>query len=187
MVFNGPELYVTGTGFKGNIKEKTVNIFSKVVTKVKSETNNTLFDSKGKDSSAITKLSLPPEKTKLTINSRKCDFNFLTNQVIYTKNVVGAGKGFTLNTSKLIINYQVKKGVRSVKDILALGEVVIKKEHKTATSQKAYLVTDTKNITLTGDPIIIEKDNTLKGDKIVYNYETEKTDISAASGKYSTK
>lgn len=183
MVFDGPDLYITGKGFKGDIAKKRIFIFSQIVTKVKKGAESNLIEVNKKSSKRV-KDSSSGNKTDLTINSGKCDFDFLKNQVVYTKNVIARGKNFTLNTNTLIINYEIKNGVRSLKDILASGSVRITNENKVATSGKAYLLTSSKEIILTKEPVMNENENIIKGEKIIYNYLTKKTQVRGASGKY---
>lgn len=175
LTFDGPDLLITGKGFTGEINKKTISILNNVVTTVKKNSNSKLIETKKTNSNI-----------KLQITSRSCLFNFKNNTATYSTEVVGTGKKIKLSANKVDVFYEIINGERSIKEILALGSVKIEKGTKHSLSNRALLIAAQKEIILTGDPSLRENGNTIKGEKIVYNYLTEKFKVLSAKGIYNT-
>ena len=173
----GPEIVLSGRGFRGDLTGRTFSIFKDVSTEVRKHNSKTLL--------GLRKNRLKKE-INLKISSGRCNFDTQANKATYSKGVIAKGSGFHITSSKMIINYELQNQRRSVKTVLALGRVRIHRGEKSSSSEKALLETSTRRIVLTGEPALTDRNNVVKGEKIVYNYFTEKFQVLSATGEYAS-
>jgi LPS export ABC transporter protein LptC/lipopolysaccharide transport protein LptA len=176
VTIEGPDIELNGIGFEGEVLKRKFSIFNKVITNI----NDT---KPGK----LLKLEKKKESIQLKVTAGKCEFYLLKNTIIYYQNVIGTGNGFLIKADNLKVVYQDKNDIRGIKEIFATGNVTINKDGKHSESDEAYLSTLNNNITLKGNPSIKEKNNVIRGNVIVYNYETKKMQINTANGIYKSE
>lgn len=100
----------------------------------------------------------------MVITSRHMEADKLGDKVTFTGDVVLKKEGMTLYSDSMIVFYDVPtKGVREIE---ALGNVVVRKEGRVALSNKASYYSREEKIVLTGDARIIENENQLGGERI---------------------
>lgn len=70
----------------------------------------------------------------------------------------------TLSSDSMIVFYDPPG--KGIKQIEALGNVIVRKEGRVAHSKRAFYYSKEEKIVLTGDARIVEKDNQLGGERI---------------------
>ena len=116
------------------------------------------------------------KKTKednIPINISSNNVKYLKNgqQVIFEGNVVVTKGDFSMSSDQLLATLDVNR--KRILSIEATGHVTIMYLTKYATCDKAdYLIPEGK-IVLTGNPIIKDVSNVIKGDKIIYFVKTQ--------------
>jgi LPS export ABC transporter protein LptC/lipopolysaccharide transport protein LptA len=173
VVLEGPSVLLKGQGLRGKVEKRTISLLKDVTTEIKNSKPDKLI-----------KISKNTKDLNISISAQKCLFDINANTAIYENNVSGIGNGFEIHANKAVIKYSIVNNVQSIENILAEGKVTITKDNKTSRSDKAELVPKNYTLVLTGNPSINENNNKINGDKIVYNYMTEKIEIESASGVY---
>jgi lipopolysaccharide export system protein LptA len=104
------------------------------------------------------------KREPMVITSRHMEADKLGDKVTFTGDVVLKKEGMTLYSDSMIVFYDVPtKGVREIE---ALGNVVVRKDGRVALSNKASYFSREEKIVLTGDARIIENENQLGGERI---------------------
>jgi lipopolysaccharide export system protein LptA len=104
------------------------------------------------------------KREPMVITSRKMEADKLGDRVTFTGDVVLKKEGMTIYSDSMIVFYDVPK--KSIGEIEALGNVVVRKEGRVALSNRASYYSSEEKIVLTGDARIIENENQLGGDRI---------------------
>ncbi|MDH4163373.1 MAG: lipopolysaccharide transport periplasmic protein LptA [Nitrospirota bacterium] len=100
----------------------------------------------------------------IVITAERMEADKLDDTVVFIGQVVLKKEAMTLNCDYLTVHYDTPaKGIR---DIEALGSVVVTKEGRVALANKAVYYSNEEKIVLTGDARIIENDNQLGGERI---------------------
>ena len=100
----------------------------------------------------------------IVITAERMEADKLGDTVVFIGQVVLKKEAMTLNADYLTVHYDTPaKGIR---DIEALGSVMVTKEGRVALANKAVYYSNEEKIVLTGDARIIENDNQLGGDRI---------------------
>ena len=106
----------------------------------------------------------PAAREPIAITANRMDADKLGDIVRFSGSVVLKKENMTLNSDYLVVYYDPpSKGVREIE---ALGNVVVTKEGRVALANKAIYYSSEEKIVLTGDARIIENENQLGGDKI---------------------
>jgi len=100
----------------------------------------------------------------MVITSSRMDADKLGDRVTFNGDVVLKKEGMTLSADTMIIYYDV--GAKSVREIGASGNVMVRKDGRVALSTNASYYNKEEKIVLTGDARIIENENELGGEKI---------------------
>jgi lipopolysaccharide export system protein LptA len=104
------------------------------------------------------------KREPVVITSSHMEADKLGDQVTFTGDVVLKKEGMTLYSDSMIVFYdEPTKGIREIE---ALGNVVVRKEGRVALSNKALYYSREEKIVLTGDARIIENENQLGGERI---------------------
>jgi len=104
------------------------------------------------------------EREPLVITSTRMEADKLGDKVTFLGAVTLKKEGMTLTSDSMIVFYDV--GTKAIREIEAYGNVVVRKEGRTAFSNKASYYSDEEKVILTGDARIIENENQLGGEKI---------------------
>jgi lipopolysaccharide export system protein LptA len=107
---------------------------------------------------------LQAAREPLVITSNHMEADKLGDTVTFTGNVTLKKEGMTLTSDSMIVFYDA--GSKSIREIEAYGNVVVRKEGRVALSNKASYYSNEEKIILTGDARIIENENQLGGEKI---------------------
>jgi lipopolysaccharide export system protein LptA len=104
------------------------------------------------------------KREPMVITSSHMEADKLGEKVTFTGDVVLKKEGMTLYSDSMIVFYDVP--TKGVKEIEALGNVVVRKEGRVALSNRASYYSREEKIVLTGDARIIENENQLGGERI---------------------
>lgn len=104
------------------------------------------------------------KREPMAITSRHMEADKLGDKVIFTGDVVLKKEGMTLYSDSMIVFYDVP--TKDIREIEALGNVVVRKEGRVALSNRASYYSREEKIVLTGDARIIENENQLGGERI---------------------
>lgn len=121
-------------------------------------------------------------KKPITIVSDRMDSESEKNNsvVLFSGNVV-AEEDFILCSDRLTVRYGEDK---EISEITAKGNVVILKEEKTAVSENAVYNKGTRVVVLTGNAIVKQAADTVRGERISFNLDQEKATVEGgASGR----
>jgi lipopolysaccharide export system protein LptA len=100
----------------------------------------------------------------IVITSGRMEADKLGDKITFTGDVVLKKEGMTLYSDSMIVFYDVP--TKAMKEIEALGNVVVRKEGRVALSNRAIYDNAEEKIVLTGDARIIENENQMGGDRI---------------------
>jgi lipopolysaccharide export system protein LptA len=104
------------------------------------------------------------KREPVVLTSRRMDADKLGDKVTFTGDVILKKEGMTVYSDSMVVFYDApSKGVREIE---ALGNVVVRKDGRVALSNHASYYSSEEKIVLTGDARIIENDNQLGGDRI---------------------
>jgi lipopolysaccharide export system protein LptA len=104
------------------------------------------------------------DREPLVITSTRMEADKLGDKVTFLGNVTLKKEGMTLTSDSMIVFYDV--GSKAIREIEAYGNVIVRKEGRTAFSNKASYYSAEEKVVLTGDARIIEKENQLGGERI---------------------
>jgi lipopolysaccharide export system protein LptA len=100
----------------------------------------------------------------MVVTSARMEADELGNTVTFVGDVTLKKEAMTLTSDHVVVFYDpATKGVREIE---ALGNVVVRKEGRVAQANKAIYYSKDEKIVLTGDARINENDNQLGGERI---------------------
>ncbi len=113
------------------------------------------------------------DREPLVITSNTMEADKFGDTVTFAGNVVLKKSGMTLTSDSMTVFYDVKTKV--IREIDAYGNVVVRKEGRTAFSNKAFYYSREEKIVLTGDARIVENENQLDGETITLFLHDERS------------
>jgi lipopolysaccharide export system protein LptA len=117
---------------------------------------------------AVPALAAPPVKKDaepIVITSNRMEAEKLGEKVTFTGKVELKKEGMTVTSDEMVVFYD--PGSKNIREIVARGNVVVRKEGRVALANLATYSLLEEKIVLTGDARIIEKENQLGGEKII--------------------
>jgi lipopolysaccharide export system protein LptA len=109
-----------------------------------------------------------PEKGSrepIVVTSKRMEANQLGDTVTFIDDVVLKKEAMTLNADRLVVHYD--RAVKGVREIEALGKVIVTQEGRVAMGEKAVYYSREERLVLTGDARIVENENQLGGERII--------------------
>jgi lipopolysaccharide export system protein LptA len=104
------------------------------------------------------------DREPMVVTSTRMEADELGNTVTFVGDVILKKEAMTLTSDHLVVLYDpASKGVREIE---ALGNVVVRKEGRIAHANKAIYYSKDEKIVLTGDARINENENELGGERI---------------------
>jgi len=100
----------------------------------------------------------------MVVTSDRMEADQLGSTVTFISDVTLKKETMTLTSDRLVVHYDPPS--KSVREIEAVGNVVVRKEGRVALANKAVYYSREEKIVLTGEPRIIENENQLGGDRI---------------------
>ncbi len=104
------------------------------------------------------------KREPIVITSARMEADNLGERVTFAGDVILKKEGMTLYSDSVNVIYD--SGTKAIREIEALGNVVVRKEGRVAIANRALYYSSEEKIVLTGDARIIENDNQLGGDRI---------------------
>ncbi|HEY4707691.1 MAG TPA: lipopolysaccharide transport periplasmic protein LptA [Thermodesulfobacteriota bacterium] len=114
----------------------------------------------------------------VTVTSDSMEASANENRVVFKGNVV-AVEDFTLCSDELQIMYDNNKEVSQIE---AAGNVRIFQDQKTSTSSKAVYDRKERVIVLTGEPLVRQCSDTIKGDRITVYLDKDNALVESGGG-----
>jgi len=128
--------------------------------------------------SGASKASKDTPRKPVTVTSDTMEASTNENRVVFKGNVV-AVEDFTLCSDELQIMYDNNKEVSQIE---AAGSVRIFQGQKTSTSNKAVYDRKERIIVLTGDPLVRQCSDTIKGDRITVYLDKDNALVESGDG-----
>jgi len=100
----------------------------------------------------------------MVVTSDRMEADQLGSTVTFISDVTLKKETMTLTSDRLVVHYDPPS--KSVREIEAVGNVVVRKEGRVALANKAVYYSREEKIVLTGEPRIIENENQLGGERI---------------------
>jgi len=116
----------------------------------------------------------------IDILSDTVEANQKQNTIIFKGNVVAKQEDITLYTNTLVVINEPE--TKKIKEVQAIGNVKIVQQERRATSQKAIFFQNDNKVILEGDVVIREGDNVIRGEKVTYYLNEEKSIIEGGKG-----
>ena len=104
------------------------------------------------------------KREPIVVTSARMKADKLGERVTFSGEVTLKKEAMTLNSDSVTVFYDA--GTRAIREIEALGNVVVRKEGRIAYANRALYYSKEEKIVLTGDARIVEKDNQLGGERI---------------------
>ena len=119
-------------------------------------------------------------RAPIDITSDTVEADQKTNTVIFKGNVVAKQEDTTLWANTLTILYD--QTTKKIKEIIATGNVKVVKVERRATSQKATFDQGKNKVTFDGDAVVREGANVIRGERITYYVEEERSVVEPVKG-----
>jgi lipopolysaccharide export system protein LptA len=119
-------------------------------------------------------------RAPIDITSDTVEADQKTNTVTFKGNVVAKQEDTTLYANTVIINYD--QNTKKLKEIIAVGNVKVVQLDRRATGQKATFDQDKNKIVLDGDAVIREGTNVIRGERITFYVEEERSVVEGGKG-----
>lgn len=111
------------------------------------------------------RFEIKDKNQSIVINSDHLEGDNEKNVVRFSGNVIAKKGDVTIHSESISIIYDTAS--KSVKELVAEGGVKITQGNRIATGEKAVFANSRDKITLTGNPMVCEGDNIIKGAKII--------------------
>ena len=109
--------------------------------------------------------SVTKEAEPIVITSNRMEAEKLGEKVTFSGNVELKKEGMTVTSDQMVVFYD--PGSKNIREIVARGNVVVRKEGRIALANVATYSLREEKIVLTGDARIIENENQVGGQKII--------------------
>lgn len=119
-------------------------------------------------------------RAPIDITSDTVEADQKTNTVVFKGNVVAKQEDTTLYANTLTIVYDAS--AKKLKEIIAVGNVKVVQLERRATSQKATFDQDKNEVILDGDAVVREGANVIRGERIIYYVDEERSVVEPLKG-----
>ena len=102
------------------------------------------------------------------------------NKVTFKGNVVAKQEDVTLYANTLVVIYD--PDTKKMKEVIAIGNVKVVQLDRRATGQKATFDQDKNKVILDGDAVVREGTNVVRGERITFYVEEERSVVEPAKG-----
>jgi lipopolysaccharide export system protein LptA len=119
-------------------------------------------------------------RAPIDITSDTVEADQKQNTVTFKGNVVAKQEDTTLYANTLIIYYD--PDTKKLKEIMAVGNVKLVQLERRATSDKATFQQEENRIVLDGEAVVREGENVIRGERIIYYVDQEKSVVEGGKG-----
>jgi lipopolysaccharide export system protein LptA len=123
---------------------------------------------------------LMSSRSPIEITSDALEANQKENVVTFSGNVIAKQEEMTIYTNKLVVNYDPE--TKKIGEIQALGNVKVVMGDRRATGQKATFFQNENKLILEGDAVIREGDNVIRGERVIYYMDEERSVVEPSKG-----
>jgi lipopolysaccharide export system protein LptA len=123
---------------------------------------------------------LTGSRAPIDITSDTAEGNQKENMVTFKGNVVAKQEDTTLLASTVVIYYH--PDTQKLREMVATGSVKVVQLNRRATSQKATFYQDGNRIVLEGDVVVFDGENVVRGDRITYYIDEERSIVEGGKG-----
>jgi len=123
---------------------------------------------------------LTSSRAPIDITSDTVEGNQKQNMVTFSGNVVAKQEDTTLYANMLVIYYH--PDTKKLKEMVAAGNVKVVQLDRRATSQKATFYEEGNKIVLEGDVVMHDGENVVRGERITYYIDEERSVVEAGKG-----
>ena len=134
-----------------------------------------------KDKKAEKKKGLPATGRESVITADKIEFDNKEGVILFDENVLVDDEQFMLRSERLLV---FMEGTNDVKQIMAIGAVVITNENRSASCDKAVYTRANGQIVMTGNARLLQagaKGGEVQGEKITFWLNDERMEVSKGS------
>ena len=119
-------------------------------------------------------------RAPIDIDSDRLEADQKKNTITYKGNVVAKQEDVTLYANTLVILYD--PDTKKLKEIIATGNVKVVQLDRRATGQKATFDQEKNKVILDGDAVVREGTNVIRGERIIFYVEEERSVVEPAKG-----
>ncbi len=119
-------------------------------------------------------------RSPIDITSDTVEGDQKQNTVTFKGNVVAKQEDATLYARQIVIYYDPE--TKKLREIVATGDVRVVQLDRRATCQRATFYQNENKIVLDGDAVVREGENVIRGEKIVYLVEEERSYVEGGKG-----
>ncbi len=119
-------------------------------------------------------------RAPIDITSETLEMDQKQNTATFKGNVVAKQEDVTLYANMLIIIYDPE--TKKLKEIIATGNVKVVQLDRRATGQKVTFDQDKNQVVLDGDAVVREGTNVIRGERITFYVEEERSVVEAGKG-----
>jgi lipopolysaccharide export system protein LptA len=119
-------------------------------------------------------------RAPIDIDSDRLEADQKKNTITYKGNVVAKQEDVTLYANTLVILYD--PDTKKLKEIIATGNVKVVQLERRATGQKATFDQEKNKVILDGDAVVREGTNVIRGERIIFYVEEERSVVEPAKG-----
>lgn len=119
-------------------------------------------------------------RSPIEITSDMVEGDQKQNRVTFKGNVVAKQEGATLYANTIVVYYDTE--MKKMKEVVATGNVRIVQQDRRASGQKATFHYEENKIILEGEAVIREGDNVVRGERVVYLIDEERSYVEGGKG-----
>ncbi len=119
-------------------------------------------------------------RAPIDITSDTVEASQKQNMVTFKGNVVAKQEDITLYANMIVVHYS--PDTKKLSRILATGNVRITQLDRRATGQKATFQQDENKVVLEGDAVLREGDNVIRGERVIYYVDEERSVVEGGKG-----
>jgi lipopolysaccharide export system protein LptA len=119
-------------------------------------------------------------RAPIDISSDTVEGDQKQNTVTFKGNVIAKQENTTIYANALVITYDSKNN--RVREIVASGNVKVVNQDRRATGQRVIFNQDENKVVLEGDAVIREGENVVRGERVTYYINEERSVVESAKG-----
>ncbi len=123
---------------------------------------------------------LATSRSPIDVNSDTAEGDQKKNLFIFKGNVIARQDDITLYANIATIQYDPES--KGVKTVVATGNVKIVQQNRRATCQRISFQQDENKVILEGDVVIREGDNVIRGERVIYYINEERSVVEGGKG-----
>ena len=119
-------------------------------------------------------------RSPIEITSDTVEGDQKQNRITFKGNVIAKQEDATLYANMVVVHYDAE--MKKMREIIATGNVKIVQQDRRATCQKATFHQNENKIVLEGEAVIREGENVVRGERVVYLVDEERSYVEGGKG-----